>query len=123
MIQTFFAVRKIRSRISYCCAEKEEKENKAEEEAKKAEEAESERYMRLMAEFQNFKRKAYIHTFFTAAGDRKIVGYNSFSHYYVIKHTFVEQYLAGVCFHCRKSASEIMTINDLTEFRICFFNF
>ena len=39
-------------------AEKEEKENKAEEEAKKAEEAESERYMRLMAEFQNFKKRA-----------------------------------------------------------------
>ena len=39
-------------------AEKEEKENKAEEEAKKAEEAESERYMRLMAELQNFKKRA-----------------------------------------------------------------
>ena len=39
-------------------AEKEDKENKAEEEAKKAEEAESERYMRLMAEFQNFKKRA-----------------------------------------------------------------
>ena len=38
-------------------AEKEDKENKAEEEAKKAEEAESERYMRLMAEFQNFKKR------------------------------------------------------------------
>lgn len=38
--------------------EKEDKENKAEEEAKKAEEAESERYMRLMAEFQNFKKRA-----------------------------------------------------------------
>ena len=38
-------------------AEKEEKENKAEEEAKKAEEAESERYMRLMAEFQNYKKR------------------------------------------------------------------
>lgn len=31
---------------------------KGEEEAKKAEEAESERYMRLMAEFQNYKRRA-----------------------------------------------------------------
>ena len=39
-------------------AEKEEEAKKAEEEAKKAEEAESERYMRLMAEFQNFKRRA-----------------------------------------------------------------
>ena len=42
-------------------AEEEAKEaeaEKAEEEAKKAEEAESERYMRLMAEFQNFKRRA-----------------------------------------------------------------
>ena len=39
-------------------AENEDKENKAEEEAKKAEEAESERYMRLMAEFQNFKKRA-----------------------------------------------------------------
>ena len=41
-------------------AEEEAKEaeaEKAEEEAKKAEEAESERYMRLMAEFQNFKRR------------------------------------------------------------------
>ena len=37
---------------------KEEEAKKAEEEAKKAEEAESERYMRLMAEFQNFKRRA-----------------------------------------------------------------
>ena len=37
---------------------KEEAEKKEEEEAKKAEEAESERYMRLMAEFQNFKRRA-----------------------------------------------------------------
>ena len=39
-------------------AEKEDKENKAEEEAKKAEEAESERYMRPIAEFQNFKKRA-----------------------------------------------------------------
>ena len=38
-------------------AAKEEEAKKAEEEAKKAEEAESERYMRLMAEFQNFKRR------------------------------------------------------------------
>lgn len=37
---------------------KEEAEKKEAEEAKKAEEAESERYMRLMAEFQNFKRRA-----------------------------------------------------------------
>ena len=56
-------------------AEKEEKENKAEEEAKKAEEAESERYMRLMAEFQNFKRrvareKSDIHAY----ANEKIVG-------------------------------------------------
>ena len=35
----------------------EEAAKKAEEDAKKAEEAESERYMRLMAEFQNFKRR------------------------------------------------------------------
>ena len=56
-------------------AEKEEKKNKAEEEAKKAEEAESERYMRLMAEFQNFKRrvareKSDIHAY----ANEKIVG-------------------------------------------------
>ena len=37
---------------------KEEAEKKEAEEAKKAEEAESERYMRLMAEFQNFKKRA-----------------------------------------------------------------
>ena len=37
---------------------KEEAEKKEAEEAKKAEEAELERYMRLMAEFQNFKRRA-----------------------------------------------------------------
>ena len=56
-------------------AENEDKENKAEEEAKKAEEAESERYMRLMAEFQNFKRrvareKSDIHAY----ANEKIVG-------------------------------------------------
>ncbi len=39
-------------------AAKEEAEKKEAEEAKKAEEAESERYMRLMAEFQNFKKRA-----------------------------------------------------------------
>lgn len=39
-------------------AAKEEAAKKAEEEAKKAEEAESERYMRLMAEFQNYKKRA-----------------------------------------------------------------
>ena len=39
-------------------AEKEDDAKKAEEEAKKAEEAESERYMRLMAEFQNYKKRA-----------------------------------------------------------------
>ena len=55
--------------------EKEEKENQAEDEAKKAEEAESERYMRLMAEFQNFKRrvareKSDIHAY----ANEKIVG-------------------------------------------------
>ena len=54
---------------------KEEEEKKAEEEAKKAEEAESERYMRLMAEFQNFKRrvakeKSDIHAY----ANEKIVG-------------------------------------------------
>ena len=36
----------------------EEEAKKPEEEAKKAEEAESERYMRLMAEFQNYKKRA-----------------------------------------------------------------
>ena len=59
-------------------AEEEAKEaeaEKAEEEAKKAEEAESERYMRLMAEFQNFKRrvakeKSDIHAY----ANEKIVG-------------------------------------------------
>ena len=59
-------------------AEEEAKEaeaKKAEEEAKKAEEAESERYMRLMAEFQNFKRrvakeKSDIHAY----ANEKIVG-------------------------------------------------
>ncbi|MBQ6501858.1 MAG: nucleotide exchange factor GrpE [Mogibacterium sp.] len=56
-------------------AVKEEEEKKAEEEAKKAEEAESERYMRLMAEFQNFKRrvakeKSDIHAY----ANEKIVG-------------------------------------------------
>ena len=39
-------------------AQKEDEAKKAEEEAKKAEEAESERYMRLMAEFQNYKKRA-----------------------------------------------------------------
>ena len=38
--------------------EKEDKEEKAAEEEASAEEQESERYMRLMAEFQNFKRRA-----------------------------------------------------------------
>ena len=56
-------------------ASMEEEEKKAEEEAKKAEEAESERYMRLMAEFQNFKRrvakeKSDIHAY----ANEKIVG-------------------------------------------------
>ena len=37
---------------------KEDEAQKTEEDAKKAEEAESERYMRLMAEFQNFKKRA-----------------------------------------------------------------
>ncbi len=54
---------------------KEEEEKKAEEETKKAEEAESERYMRLMAEFQNFKKrvakeKSDIHAY----ANEKIVG-------------------------------------------------
>ena len=54
---------------------KEEEAKKAEEEAKKAEEAESERYMRLMAEFQNFKKrvakeKSDIHAY----ANEKIVG-------------------------------------------------
>ena len=54
---------------------KEDEAQKAEEEAKKAEEAESERYMRLMAEFQNFKRrvsreKSDIHAY----ANEKIVG-------------------------------------------------
>ena len=53
----------------------EEEEKKAEEETKKAEEAESERYMRLMAEFQNFKKrvakeKSDIHAY----ANEKIVG-------------------------------------------------
>ncbi len=53
----------------------EDEAKKAEEEAKKAEEAESERYMRLMAEFQNFKRrvareKSDIHAY----ANEKIVG-------------------------------------------------
>ena len=56
-------------------ASMEDEANKAEEEAKKAEEAESERYMRLMAEFQNFKRrvareKSDIHAY----ANEKIVG-------------------------------------------------
>ena len=56
-------------------AAKEEEAKKAEEEAKKAEEAESERYMRLMAEFQNFKKrvakeKSDIHAY----ANEKIVG-------------------------------------------------
>jgi molecular chaperone GrpE len=54
---------------------KEEEERKAEEETKTAEEAESERYMRLMAEFQNFKKrvakeKSDIHAY----ANEKIVG-------------------------------------------------
>ena len=54
---------------------KEEEEKKAEDETKKAEEAESERYMRLMAEFQNFKKrvakeKSDIHAY----ANEKIVG-------------------------------------------------
>ncbi len=54
---------------------KEDEAQTAEEEAKKAEEAESERYMRLMAEFQNFKRrvareKSDIHAY----ANEKIVG-------------------------------------------------
>ena len=53
----------------------EDEAKKAEEEAKKAEEAESERYMMLMAEFQNFKRrvareKSDIHAY----ANEKIVG-------------------------------------------------
>ena len=53
----------------------EDEAKKAEEDAKKAEEAESERYMRLMAEFQNFKRrvareKSDIHAY----ANEKIVG-------------------------------------------------
>ena len=56
-------------------ASMEDEAKKAEEEAKKAEEAESERYMRLMAEFQNFKRrvareKSDIHAY----ANEKIVG-------------------------------------------------
>ena len=56
-------------------APKEDEANKAEEEAKKAEEAESERYMRLMAEFQNFRKrvareKSDIHAY----ANEKIVG-------------------------------------------------
>lgn len=56
-------------------AAKEEEAKKAEEAAKKAEEAESERYMRLMAEFQNFKKrvakeKSDIHAY----ANEKIVG-------------------------------------------------
>ena len=55
--------------------EKEDEAKKTEEEAKKAEEAESERYMRLMAEFQNFKKrvakeKSDIHAY----ANEKIVG-------------------------------------------------
>ena len=54
---------------------KEDEAQKTEEDAKKAEEAESERYMRLMAEFQNFKRrvareKSDIHAY----ANEKIVG-------------------------------------------------
>jgi molecular chaperone GrpE len=50
-------------------------EDKAEDEAKTAEEAESERYMRLMAEFQNYKRrvskeKSDIHAY----ANEKIIG-------------------------------------------------
>ena len=53
----------------------EDREESAEEEAKKAEEAESERYMRLMAEFQNYKKrvakeKSDIHAY----ANEKIVG-------------------------------------------------
>ena len=56
-------------------ASMEDEAKKAEEEAKKAEEAESERYMRLMAEFKNFKRrvareKSDIHAY----ANEKIVG-------------------------------------------------
>ena len=56
-------------------ASMEDEAKKAEEEAKKAEEAESERYMRLMAEFQNFKKrvakeKSDIHAY----ANEKIVG-------------------------------------------------
>ena len=54
---------------------KEDEAQKTEEDAKKAEEAESERYMRLMAEFQNFKKrvareKSDIHAY----ANEKIVG-------------------------------------------------
>ena len=53
----------------------EEDAKKAEEDAKKAEEAESERYMRLMAEFQNFKRRvAKEKTDIHAYANEKIVG-------------------------------------------------
>ena len=56
-------------------ASMEDEAKKAEEAAKKAEEAESERYMRLMAEFKNFKRrvareKSDIHAY----ANEKIVG-------------------------------------------------
>ncbi len=54
---------------------KEEEAKKAEDDAKKAEEAESERYMRLMAEFQNFKRRvAKEKTDIHAYANEKIVG-------------------------------------------------
>ena len=54
---------------------KEDEAQKAEEDAKKDEEAESERYMRLMAEFQNFRKrvareKSDIHAY----ANEKIVG-------------------------------------------------
>ena len=54
---------------------KEDEAQKTEEDAKKAEEAESERYMRLMAEFQNFRKrvareKSDIHAY----ANEKIVG-------------------------------------------------
>ena len=56
-------------------ASMEDEAKKAEEEAKKAEEAESERYMRLMAEIKNFKRKdAREKSDIHAYANEKIVG-------------------------------------------------
>ena len=68
-------------------------------------------------QFQCFQRETYIHTFFTAAGHRQIMRHHTFPHENIIKHALIQQDLTGIRLHCGKTPAEIVTINDLTEFR------